>query len=53
MTMILLHAFIQGGVSRLGALFLSISLDLFESFHFYSSCCFGFDVVAALSLLLL
>lgn len=51
MTMILLHAFIQGGMSRLGALFLSISLDLFESFHFCSSCCVGFDVVAALSLL--
>lgn len=33
MTTILLHAFIQGGMRRLGALFLSISLDFFESFH--------------------
>lgn len=33
MTTILLHAFIQGGMSRLGALILSISLGFFESFH--------------------
>lgn len=48
MTTTVLQAFIQGGISRLGALFLSISLDFFDSF-LYSSFCLGFDMVADFS----